>query len=229
MPRPHALLLSSGFLAFGSQTGFLAGVQQAGLPVSVIGGTSSGALAASLWVAGMPARQILDALASRSPLSMLAPNPRFWRGLMRLDAVVDWLRDHLPPRFEDLDRPFAVGVADGHGGHRWLRSGPLPEAVAASCAMPYVFAPVAVEGRSYADGGAVDRTGLVPFRAMCADLPILMHWVERSHGAQDPEPAGDLRVVRSPRSGATFWNLGPVHERFVETRDRTSALLRALS
>ena len=159
---------------------------------------------------------------------MLVPNLRCWRGLMRLDAVIEWLRDHLPPRFEDLDRPFAVGVADAHGAHHWLRSGPLPEAVAASCAMPYLFEPVMVEGCSYIDGGAVDRTGLVPFSAMWGDLPLLIHWVERSHGVDDPAPTGNL-VVRSPKSGASFFRLGPVHERFAETRERTLAAIRIFS
>ena len=223
---PYDLLLSSGFLAFGSQAGFLAAVEEADVRIDAVCGTSSGALAASLWLSGMRAAQVFDLLTSRAPLRTVSPNARWWRGALRLDPVIELLRQHLPARFEDLDRPFAVGVADSLGGHRLLRSGPLPEAVAASCAMPFIFEPVTVDGEAFADGGAVDRTGIMPFRAMRSGRPLLVHLVDRSHGADGPVPPDDVCIVRSKRSGAQMWNLGPAAQRFRETRAET---LRALS
>jgi predicted acylesterase/phospholipase RssA len=50
-------------------------------------GTSSGALVGALWVAGMPAAQLVEELASRRPLSLMAPNPRFWQGLFHLGPL----------------------------------------------------------------------------------------------------------------------------------------------
>jgi hypothetical protein len=50
-----------------------------------------------------------------------------------LDNVIERLRQVLPPRIEDLGRPFAVGVVS-QGEHLLIDEGPLPEAVAASCA-----------------------------------------------------------------------------------------------
>ena len=41
---------------------------------------------------------------------------------------------------------FAVGVVSKNGEYRLIDSGPLPEAVAASAAIPFVFEPVAVPG-----------------------------------------------------------------------------------
>lgn len=52
----------------------------------------------------------------------------------------------LPPTFEDLQRPFAVGVVDKGGSHRVVSSGPLSPAVAASAAVPVVFRPVSIPG-----------------------------------------------------------------------------------
>ena len=63
------LLLSSGFLAFGRQAGFLAAVEEVGLEVGAVQGTSSGALAGSLWAAGVPAAEIFVELTARSPLA----------------------------------------------------------------------------------------------------------------------------------------------------------------
>lgn len=51
-------------------------------------------------------------------------------------------------RFEDLDREFAVGVVSSEGQHVLIDAGPLPEAVAASAAIPVVFSAVEVPGDS---------------------------------------------------------------------------------
>jgi predicted acylesterase/phospholipase RssA len=45
-----------------------------------------------------------------------------------------------------LLQDFAVGVVCKDGRYRLIDSGPLPEAVAASAAIPFVFAPVHVPG-----------------------------------------------------------------------------------
>jgi len=143
------LVLSSGFLAFARQAGFLQAVEEAGIAVDGVCGTSSGALAGALWAAGMPAAAIAAECAARRPIAWMRPNPAIWRGLFTTGPVIERLRALLPPTFEDLKRPFGVGVIDGDGRSLLLTSGPLPEAVAASCAIPWVFAPVEV-GRSRA-------------------------------------------------------------------------------
>jgi hypothetical protein len=66
--------------------------------------------------------------------------------VLSLDAVIARLEELLPPTFEDLDRDFAVGVVTAEGEHLLIDSGPLPAAVAASAAIPYVFSSVDVPG-----------------------------------------------------------------------------------
>jgi predicted acylesterase/phospholipase RssA len=222
----HDLVLSSGFLAFGAQAGFLAGVEEAGLPVDGLCGTSSGALAGALWAAGLPAARVLEVLGEQTPLHRLALSRTPWRGVFSMDAVVAHLRGWLPTRIEDLPRPFGVGVAS-QGGHVLLRSGPLPEAVAASCAMPWLFTPLVIAGRPCSDGGAVDRTGLSAWRAWRGPRPTVLHLVDRSHGAEDAAVPADVLLVRSPRSGARLWDLGPIRERYELARRATLARLSA--
>ena len=223
------LVLSSGFLAFGNQAGFLAGVEQSNVTVRGLCGTSSGALAGALWAAGMHADDILHLLTDRPPLATVHPHLRFWRGLLSAQPLVDELRQHLPPRFEDLDRPFAVGVVDRLWRHHTLRTGPLPEAVAASCAMPFVFQRVLVDGRAYADGGAAQRMPLDQWRAWYGtEIPTVAHVVDRSHGARERPISPDVVVVRTPRSGGQFWNLGPFLDRFEQARARTKQALNRL-
>lgn len=66
--------------------------------------------------------------------------------MLTLDPVVDRLRQLLPATFEELPVPLAVGVVDQSGKHVLIRSGPLPEAVAASAAIPMIFSAVDIPG-----------------------------------------------------------------------------------
>ena len=211
------LVLSSGFLAFGAQAGFLAAVEDAGVPVDAIVGTSSGALAGALWAAGLDAQAVLAELSRRTPLQWASWRWTPWRGVLGLDAVIAELRTRLPATFDGLERPFAVGVATGTG-HELITSGPLPEAVAASCAIPWVFASVALGGRLAWDGGVVDRTAVDAWRRWRPGRRAVLHLVDRSHGTDVPADLAGLDVVRSPRSGASLWSLGPVEAAFDRTR-----------
>src|SRR5690606_12160772 len=138
--------------------------------------------------------------------------------------VIRQLRSLLPAIFEELPRPFAVGVCRG-GEHRLVRSGPLPEAVAASCAVPGLFAPVELACGPCSDGGFRDRTALGAWRALRGDVPVVLHLVDRSAGARDADDLSGVRVVRSPRSGASLWSLGDARARFDATRRDAAARL----
>lgn len=210
------VVLSSGFLAFAEQAGFLAALEDLGIEVDGICGTSSGALAGALWAAGMPAEKVLERLTTRPPIRYLKPSRRPWRGMFRLDRMIFELRHDLPARFEDLERPFGVGVIDRAHQPHLLTQGALPEAVTASCAIPRLFEPIPLHGRIWADAGVVERTSLATWRAQ-RDTPIVLHLVEASSQGADPDP-GDATLVRSPRSGAKLWSLGDVRDRFDRAR-----------
>ena len=204
------IILSSGFLAFARHVGVLRAVERSSLPVDGVCGTSSGALVGSLWAAGLDSFEIEQRVSAQTPLSMMRFHCKPWRGLFQMRSVIAQLREGLPPTFEELDRPFGVGVMNAEGKAQILSSGSLPEAVAASCSIPIVFAPVRVDGVWYRDGGVVDRTGLHNWREIRGERATLLHLVDRTGGA--PTLIGDIpqdvRVVRTRRSGAQFWSLG---------------------
>lgn len=92
--------------------------------------------------------QVAAELARVAPIQLLRPNMQPWKGgVLSLDPVVERLRQLLPATFEELPVPLAVGVVDQTGKHTLIRSGPLPEAVAASAAIPMMFAAVDIPGR----------------------------------------------------------------------------------
>lgn len=49
---------------------------------------------------------------------------------------------------------FAVGVVSADGRYRLIDSGPLPEAVAASAAIPYIFEPLQIPGQPTPEASA---------------------------------------------------------------------------
>ena len=223
---PVDVVLSSGWLAFAAHTGFLAALEDAGVAVEGVCGTSSGALTGALWAGGMPAREVLDLLSARRPLSWVRPHLSVGRGLLVLDAMVAELERHLPARFEGLQRPLGLGVVTVAGEHRVLTAGPLPVAVAASCAVPRLFRPVGVGGVDYVDGGAADRLGL---RAWRQHRPAAQHWVhlvDRTAGAPVEDGLEGCTVVRSPRSGAQLWSLGDVATRFERARQAANRAIQ---
>ncbi|CAD7696476.1 unnamed protein product [Ostreobium quekettii] len=215
---------------------------QADLPIGGIMGTSSGAYAGSLYCAGYTPEQIATELCVVPPVLLLRPCWRFWCGLLSLHVVVDRLRELLPPTFEDLDRKFAVGVIDSNGQHRLIDSGPLPEAVAASGAIPVLFAPVdvpGVEDGPHGDGGMRDRLGLVPWREhRRASLPskapdALVHLISRSSpfsGKDDVEAMGERRVsvARSQKSGVNFFTMGDYERQMRDACDQAAPLVQAV-
>lgn len=221
------LVLSSGFLAFARQTGVLSAVEDSGIQVGGVCGTSSGALAGALWCAGHSATSIAEKLSAQTPLSMLRPGFHVWRGLFGMKAVLDQLREWLPPTFEDLGRPLGVGVMSAERRSILLCDGPLPEAVAASCAIPWVFQPIDVGGTLYRDGGVVDRTAMTAWRAWRGKRPTVLHLVERTGGAEvkDDSIPDDLCVIRTAKSGARFWNLGDFTKQHEEAYRAASEVL----
>lgn len=224
---PVDLVLSSGFLAFAAHAGFLAAVEDAGVAVDGICGTSSGALTGALWAAGMDSRAIFDRLTARRPISWARPHRSPWRGALSLDPVVTELTTLLPPTFEALGRPFGVGVRAPDGTHRLITVGRLPEAVAASCAVPWLFAPIGIDGEWLADGGAVDRTALSAWRRARPDTRVVLHLIERTAGALG-EAVDGATVVRSPKSGASLWNLGDPAAAFEASRTAARITLSGL-
>eukprot|EP01041_Mallomonas_annulata_P008831 gene8831-18286_t len=157
------LILSSGFLAFSRQTGMLNAVEDMGLDIGRLVGTSSGSLAASMWAAGLTSLQISEELGRKRPIEFVKPTRNINRGAFSLAPMTAHLRTVLPKDFNQLLIPLAVGVYDVTTGvFELITDGDLPQAVSASCAIPYIFQPISVgePPRLMADGGIKDRTGI---------------------------------------------------------------------
>jgi len=219
------LILSSGFLAFARHVGFLQAVEDRGLAVQGICGTSSGALVGALWAAGLRARAIGELLGAQPPIAGVRPSLTPWRGLFSFSLLRAQLTARLPATFDRLLIAFGAGATAPDRRHRLLVDGALVDAVLASCAVPYLFAPVVVNGEPLRDGGMVDRTALRPWRAQRPGTSQILHLVARTRGATGDDDPGDVPVVRSQPSGASFWSLGDFWGQVEQTRQTAQRVL----
>jgi NTE family protein len=145
-----------------------------GLRPRIIAGTSMGALIGTAFAAGLCAKDIrahvLRDLRNRRVLLgrlLEARVGRFadllTRGLGN-PVLIDAERalplfwpGPIPARFEDLSLDVAIVATDFHAREAIvLRSGTLPDALAASAAVPGLVRPIRREGRLLVDGGAVN-------------------------------------------------------------------------
>lgn len=209
---PYALTMSSGFFSFFAHTGFLSVLEENSLLPARISGSSAGALVGGAWAAGLRAAELgaeLEGL-QRSDFWDPAIGPGLLRGRLFRERL-----DRLLPitTFAETRVPFAASVFEIRGrATRVIEHGELAPAIHASCAVPFLFHPVRIEGRAYYDGGILDRPGLMGMPA--SEERVLFHhiasrspWRLSSRFSKGVEPmpsrAGmvTLAIDDLPRSG----------------------------
>ncbi|MBI5069533.1 MAG: patatin-like phospholipase family protein [Deltaproteobacteria bacterium] len=191
---PFTLALSSGFFGFFAHSGAIGVLEEEGLLPARLCGSSAGALAGGLWGAGLPAARLREELLALRRQDFW--DPGFGLGLLRGRLFRERLRALLPvATFEQSPRPLAFSAYD-LGSRRTvvLRSGPLADAIHASCAAPVLFQPVRLAGRLLTDGGVRDRHGLAA--AGPEERVLYHHLTSRSPWRRSGSPA--LRIPERP-------------------------------
>jgi NTE family protein len=191
---PFTLALSSGFFGFFAHAGVVSVLEEERLVPARLCGSSAGALVAALWAAGVPAPRIREELLALRREHFWDPAPGL--GLLRGALFRARLEAILPVRtFEECPLPVALSVYDVLARRTVvIRSGPLSPAVHASCAAPLLFQPVRIAGRTFLDGGVLDRHGLAAVTG--GERVLYHHLASRSPWRRRSSPA--LRVPERP-------------------------------
>ncbi len=150
-----ALALGGGFSRGFAHLGVLEVLEQEQIPVSVIVGTSIGALLGAAYADGISLRDLCDLgrrVRVRDFLRFHQSDPE--RVAQKKDCICqfvqEWFRAGL---VEELPIPTAIVTTDLDTGAPYVfTSGPLDVAIRASCAFPGLVKPVEYEGRLLADG-----------------------------------------------------------------------------
>ena len=154
VPHGLGLVLSSGAARGAAHIGVMQVLEDAGIPVPVVVGTSSGALLGGAWAAGISADEIADRIsrATWADFGSMWPNARL--GLVNPAALRATLDEIFAGRsIEDLPRRFAAVATDARTRVPvLLDSGSATEAVCATIAVPGIYPPVRIGDRTLVDG-----------------------------------------------------------------------------
>lgn len=154
-PRPRvALVLSSGGPRGYAHIGVMRVLEEAGIEIDLIVGTSVGSLLGAFWADGRSAAE-LDALSrDGGPLTLFDLSPFADRGWIHGRRLQDYVNARLANKsIEDLPRRLVVGATRRDDkAPVFFVSGNAGVAVRASSAVPGILSPVGIEGVEYEDG-----------------------------------------------------------------------------
>lgn len=217
------IVLSSGFLAFARHIGFRRACLAQDVEVTGICGTSSGSVVGALWANGVSESDMIELLNVPRPLDVVNFHWQVWKGAFQFHTFKERLRAVLPERIEDLPMPFGIGLCTMDRKAIVVTKGNLVDAIAASCAVPYMFCPMPFEGTLYRDGGFADRIGMKGWKQYRADSAqsICAHIVDRSNGVANEEGLDGVKVIRTPRSFASLFSMGDFNGQLEEATRMT--------
>jgi NTE family protein len=175
--RPKiGLALGSGSARGLAHLGVIRAIEDAGINVDIIAGTSMGALIGAIHAAGKLNELEATFLAfdwktTVSFFDVVLPKS----GLLDGAKISELVRAHVvhADAIDTLPKLFAAVATDIISGEEVvIRSGDLIEAVRASISVPGIFTPVRRNGRVLVDGGITNPVPVSVARAMGADLVI---------------------------------------------------------
>jgi len=184
-PRVPAIgvALGGGFARGIAHIGVLKVLEQEGIPVRVVTGTSVGALIGASYCSGRSISE-LEEIAHNSRFTSFARWTLSRYGFASNDRMTSFLTRTLKVKtFEELRIPLGVAATDFNTGEGVVfHSGQIIDPVRASCAYPGMFLPVNIRGRYLVDGMLSHPVPTRPLREMGAERVLAVHlkglWVD---------------------------------------------------
>ncbi len=178
--------LSGGAARGFAHLGVVKVLAEHGIPIDFISGCSAGSFAGAALACGLSAEEIIVFGREISWYNMtgFSYSPK---GILSSAPMGNFIKKNFPFKtFEDLPIPFAAIACDLETGEEVvIKTGDLPFAVRASCAIPGVFVPLEDEkGRKLIDGGVVAPVPTKAVKKLGAEIIIAVDVIS---------------------SGATYW------------------------
>jgi len=191
-----SLVLGSGGARGHAHLGVIKAIEERGLEIRNIAGTSMGSLIGGIYAAGKldTYTDWVRQLSRRDVVRMLDFSFN-WSSLFKGERIFQVLRELVGDScIEDLPKGFtAVATAIDEQREVWFNKGSLFQAIRASSAVPGVFAPVRIGDRILVDGGLVNPIPIAPTLNDDTDLTIAVNLsaLEECHNEPTPqeEPA----------------------------------------
>jgi NTE family protein len=154
-----ALALGGGAARGWAHIGVLRALDETGIEVGMIAGTSIGALVGGCYLAGkLDELETFARSLTMRRIAGLLDLTIGGGGLLGGMRLTKRMQEHLEGlAIEDLDRPFVSVATELHTGHEvWISSGSLITGLRASYALPGIFEPVNCNNRTLVDGALVN-------------------------------------------------------------------------
>ena len=173
-----SLVLGSGGARGHAHIGVIRALEEMGYSVRNISGCSMGSV-----IGGIYAADKLDTYTewafqlAKGDVVKLLDFSFSLRSIFKGERIIEVLRELVGDRkIEDLDKRFtAVATSLDEQREVWLNSGSLFTAIKASTAVPGVFSPVELDGRTLVDGGLVNPIPIAPTLNDSTDLTIAVN------------------------------------------------------
>lgn len=221
------IALGSGSARGLAHLGVFRALEEFGLQVDVIAGTSIGALVGAVHAAGKIDRlektfQDFDWKKMALFFDVVFPKS----GLIDGSKVSELVRSLVQSEaIEDLDKSFAAVATDITSGKEvWLQKGDVINAVRASISVPGIFTPVPLGEQILVDGGLTNPVPVSVARAMGADLVIaidLNHDIISSKNLKASSKLANL-VFAGKAASLVRW-VGPYRKAMQDVRERLLA------
>ncbi len=192
------LALGAGAARGLAHIGVLEVLEEHGIPIDIVAGTSMGSVVGCLFANGASGKMIhglaqqICSMEYHKLFDITLPRLGLIRG-QRVDMIIRTLTgDRM---IEQMKLPFAaVSACLEDGTARVFKSGKAAEAVRASISIPGVFEPVALDGKTYVDGGVLDRVPVGVAREMGADFVIAVDVGYRGGSRTTPKNIIDVMI-----------------------------------
>jgi len=180
VPPPRAvpklgLALGGGAARGFAHIGVIQVLEEAGLRPDFVAGTSAGSVVAALYASGKTGAQLQQIGESMEEAAISDWTlPVFNSGVLRGDALAKYVNQQVGGRaIENMTVPLGIVATDLYSGEMMVfQRGDTGMAVRASSAVPAIFQPVKISGRSYVDGGLVSPVPVRAARRMGAQLVL---------------------------------------------------------
>lgn len=172
--RPKiGLALGGGFARGIAHIGVLRALEQHGIPIDYISGTSAGALAGIAYASGLPFEEVVKRSAALR-FGNFGQWRFSWLGLASNQRLEFYPKRYLNvSTFEELRIPVTIAATDLITGEPvYFDRGPLGPPLRASCAYPGLFQPVQYQGRTLVDGFVGATVPVEAVAKMGADVII---------------------------------------------------------
>jgi NTE family protein len=187
------LALGGGFARGIAHIGVLRALEEYGVPIDFIAGTSVGALIAATYASGTT----LDEMERQGIETTFRDFGRWTlsrMGMATNDRLEHFLHKFTPcEHFSQMKIPLCIVATDivsGESVH--ITTGEIGPALRASCAYPGLFLPIEIGGRTLVDGFLTEAVPAVAVQAMGAELIISVHL---EPGLLESKPRSMIEVI----------------------------------